>query len=120
MKALRIFVLVLLAVLLPLRGVAAAAAVCGQQAASHTHTVAPSHGHEAHGTASQDDACASQDHDGCDNARHCASSCAATPLMSAWSALVAPSAESSTVFPRFVAPAATFQSGGQDRPPRSS
>jgi hypothetical protein len=118
-KSLRIFVLVLLAMLLPLRGVAAAVVACEQQPASHTQTVVMSHDHEVHGTASQDDACASHDHEGFDKGRHCVSSCAVTPLLSAVPSVATPSAASSTVFPRFAAPAPTFQSGGQDRPPRS-
>ena len=120
MKSLRIFVIVLLAMLLPLRAVSAAAVTCGPQAASHTQTVVMPHDHQMHNSgAAQDDASQVHDHEGFDKTRHCVSSCSAAPLMSALPSVAAPTTASSTVFPRYAAPAPTFQSGGQDRPPRS-
>ena len=43
----------------------------------------------------------------------------AAPLMAAVPSLLTPALLSTTVFPHFAAPAPTFQSDGQDRPPRS-
>lgn len=118
MKSLRIYVVVILAVLLPLRGVSAAVVTCAQAPAPYTQTAGMSHDHQAHGEVALGDASQSHEHDGLDKARHCVSSCAAVPLMSALPSVASPTDASSTVFPRFAAPAPSFQSGGQDRPPR--
>lgn len=108
-----------MAMLLPLRGVSAAVVACDQLEDSHMQTVVMPHDHEVHGAASQGEASGSHDHDGFDRARHCVSSCAATPLISALPSVATPEAASATDFPRFAAPAPTFQSDGPDRPPRS-
>lgn len=118
-KSLRIVVLLLLVMLLPLRGVSAAVVPCEQLAASHTPTMVVSHDHHGHGAESHEDASADHDHGGFDRLRHCLSSCSAMPLMSALPAVASPAMVGLTLFPRFAAPAPTFQSGGQDRPPRS-
>jgi hypothetical protein len=117
-KSLRIFVVVILAMLLPLRGVSAAVVTCAQAPASHSQTAVMSDEHHAQGEVSLGDASPSHEYDGLDKARHCVSSCAAVPLMTALPSVASPTDASSTVFPRFAAPAPTFQSGGQDRPPR--
>lgn len=118
-KSLRIVVLVLLAMLLPLRGVSAAALLCEQQPASHTEMAALAHDHEAASATARDHAQHEHDHGGVDKDHHCLASCSATPLMSALPTIASPAAAGAAVFPHFAAPAPTFQSGGQDRPPRS-
>ena len=116
MKTLRLFVLVLLAMLLPLRGVSAAALLCEQLPASHTEMVAvDTHEHDTASMPGHDYA----SHSGFDKGRHCLSSCSAAPLMGAVPAVLTPTLAGTTVFPHFAAPAPTFQSDGQDRPPRS-
>lgn len=118
-KTLRLFVLVLLAMLLPLRGVSAAALLCDQQPASHTEVVAVD-AHE-HGTAAMpghDHASNDHSHSGHDKGRHCLSSCSAPPLMAAAPTVLTPALVGTTVFPNLAAPVPTFQSDGQERPPR--
>lgn len=121
MKLLRIFVLVLLATLLPLRGVSAAALPCEQQPASHTELVASEHAHDMADTAG-DEHSRQHDHDhiGADKGRHCLSACSVTPLISALPTIASPPAAGTIDFPHVAAPAPTFQSEGQERPPRST
>ncbi|MBX3620782.1 MAG: hypothetical protein KF891_12465 [Rhizobacter sp.] len=120
MKTVRLFVLVLMAMLLPLRGVSAATLLCEQHPASHTEVV--SHDHGGHDMASATDGDHAQhdhSHNGFDKGRHCLSSCSAAPLMAVAPSVLTPTLLGTTVFPHFAAPAPTFQSDGQDRPPRS-
>jgi len=119
-KSLRILVLVLLALLLPLRGVSAAALPCGQQPTSHTELPASAHEHELSGAAALGHAQHEHEHGRVDKERHCQSSCSATPLISALPLLVSPALTGTTTFAHLAAPAATFQSDGQERPPRST
>lgn len=120
MKTVRLFVLVLLAMLLPLRGVSAAALLCEQQPASQTEVVSHDHGdHDMATGLGEDRAQHDHSHNGFDKGRHCLSSCSAAPLMGAVPAVLTPTLAGTTVFPHFAAPAPTFQSDGQDRPPRS-
>ena len=120
MKSLRIFVLVLLAMLLPLRGVSAATTLCEQLSTSHAEAIVLEHVHEMAGDAGHDP---SQQHDhghtGADKGRHCVSSCSATPLMTALPTFASVPRAGTTAFPRFAAPAPTFLSDGQEQPPRS-
>jgi len=118
-KSLRIFVLVLLAMLLPLRGVSAAALLCEQHPASHTGMAVAVHDHATVSATAQDHAQHEHDHRGVDKGHHCLASCSATPLMSALPTVASPATAGTAVFPHFAAPAPTFQSDGQDRPPRS-
>jgi hypothetical protein len=113
-KTFRLFVLVLLAMLLPLRGVSAAALLCEQQPSSHT--VASVHDHELAGASSDDHS--RHDHSDIDKSRHCLSSCSA-PLLMEMPSIAAPVAIGTTVFPHLAALAPTFLSDGQERPPRS-
>lgn len=119
-KSLRIFVLALLAMLLPLRGVSAATTLCEQLSTPHAEALVLEHGHETASDAGHDQ---SQQHDhghsGADKGRHCVSSCSATPLMTALPTFASAPGASTTVFPSFAAPAPTFLSDGQERPPRS-
>jgi uncharacterized protein involved in copper resistance len=123
-KTLRLFVLVLLAMLLSLRGVSAAALLCEQQPVSHTQVVeveVDAHEHDTASMPGHDHANHDHDHghSDFDKGRHCVSSCSALPLMAVAPTVLTPTLAGTTVFPRFAAPAPTFQSGGQDRPPRS-
>lgn len=120
-KSLRLLVLVLLAMLLPLRGVSAAALLCEQQPASHSEAVGHDHGdHDMASAAGEDRVQHDHSHNGFDKRHLCLSSCAAAPLMGAVPAVLTPPLAGTTVFPHFAAPVPTFQSDGQDRPPRSS
>jgi len=107
---------VLLAMLMPLRGVTASGLLCDQRSDPHADTLA-AHDHAMIGADAQDQA--QHDHDHVDKGRHCLGSCSATPLISAPLTLAMPVVAGSTVFPHFAALASTFQSGGQERPPRS-
>jgi len=133
-KHLRIFVLVLLSVLLPLRGAVAATMLCagGAQtqsaatAAGHGHhRMQPDHGrHEHHAaphghannpapdTDSSTDAHAS-------TCQFCASGGCVTPIAPPPFAVASPLLPSSVMFPALSAPAAAYFSGGQERPPRT-
>lgn len=124
MKSLRVWLLVLLAFALPLRGAMAAAMACGS-AATHVHGVAAAghgHAHAAHDSATQH-AHAAHDHAASGHAGpgkcgDCASCCSATaPVSFAFALPQAPPA--TTLFPECRAPAAEFFCGGQERPPRS-
>lgn len=119
MKTFRLYVLVLLAMLLPLRGVSAAALLCEEQPASHTEFVAHAHDHAAATAAEHAHSQPGHDHGDFDKGRHCLSSCSAAPLMAVAPTVAAPMLAGITVFPHFTAPAPTFQSDGQERPPRS-
>jgi len=119
-KTLRLFVLVLLAMLLPLRGVSAAALLCEPHPASHTEVVSHDQGgHDMASATGEDRVQHDHSHDGFDKGRHCLSSCSAAPLMAGVPSPFTPTLLGTTVFPHFAAPAPTFQSDGQDRPPRS-
>jgi hypothetical protein len=116
---LRLFVLVLLAMLLPLRGVSAAALLCEQQPASHAEVlVGDAHDHDMAAMPGHDHANHDRGHVDFDKGRDCLSSCSAAPLMTVVSSVLTPTLVGTTAFPHFAAPAPTFQSGGQDRPPR--
>lgn len=125
MKSLRVWLLVLLAFALPVRGAMAAAMVCAP-AAVHEHAVGfTGHAHgQAHHADSAAHAHAGQGHDAtaghdtADKCSACASCCAATPPLVAGFAL-AQAPPAATQFPEHRAPAAEFLSAGQERPPRS-
>lgn len=124
-KILRIWLLVLLAMLLPLRGAIAAALPCeglGQHAPAGR---APMHHHmdaadaQAHAPASADHGPHRHDHAGPDKCNLCASCCATVPLLLAFSPTVAALDGPVAYFALVPAPAPTFLSDGQERPPRS-
>ncbi|HET7868419.1 MAG TPA: hypothetical protein VFL86_28745 [Burkholderiaceae bacterium] len=118
MKAIRLFVLVLLAMLLPLRGVSAASLLCEQQPVSHGEVMVHAHGHEAANAASHEHS--QHEHAGADKGRHCLSSCSAAPLMATAPSVAMPVLIGTAVFPHFAAPAPAFESEGLERPPRST
>jgi hypothetical protein len=113
--------LLLLALLLPLRGVAGVPLLCEQQPASHAAVALAQHGHghETAGDMGQHHSQADNDHGGVEKGRHCLSSSSAPTLVGQVPTLAAPVANGFIVFPHFAAPAPTFLSDGQERPPRS-
>ena len=131
MKLLRLCLLLLLAVLLPLRGALAAAAPCAgdglpvhlgqahaQGHAMHHHT------HHMHHMASADGHGGPHAHDhGHDDAAKCnlcASCCSAPPLPPTFSPAVVPLEGVPARFAVLQAPVPAFLAGGQERPPRSA
>lgn len=136
MKIIRIWLLVLLAVLLPARGVVAAAMLCppasGQlTAATHLtgkdhHNMMDAAGHEEHEHAHHqhpvhDPGTSSSGHhaDGFGKCNLCCDFCSVTPLLSALPTIPTPLDFSSISFPDLSAPDPSFLSEGQERPPRS-
>ena len=117
MKSIRIWLLLLLAVLLPIRGAVAAAMLCPiagsgapPQAQMHEHEHASSHVH----TAEHDHAKAA------DRCNLCSAFCSLTPLVGSAPTVAAPLELAAAAFPDFSAPPPSFLSDGQERPPRSS
>jgi len=134
LKHLRIFVLVLLSVLVPLRGAVAAAMLCPD--GTHTkaavaaagyghHNVHADHGMQEHHAALHDHAGNhAPDIDSATDAhtntcQFCASGGSVTPIAPPPSAVTSPLLPSSVMFPALSAPATVFFSDGQDRPPRT-
>lgn len=127
-----------MAMLLPLRGVAASAMLCHGAAAGGLAAAAVPAGHDHHGQhgdhaghgAEQEVAAVAPGAVADDPPTHgqqpqkgscqaCASGCCLTPLASAPPAFTGPRLTNTAIFPAPSAPAPAFLSGGQDRPPRS-
>lgn len=138
MKTARICLLLLLAVLLPVRGAVAAAMLCppagvgmneprmghhgpGAHAMAHHGDMAVPHA--ADGTAQHDDGPSLDgDEDTSsvqDKCTLCAAFCSFTPLVNSASGIVMPHVLAAAAFPPLSAPAPSFLSDGQERPPRS-
>lgn len=127
MKFLRLFIVALLAVLLPLRGALAAVAVCEDvDAGERTELVVHSHGaHDGAAQAGQDEV--SHDHgdgvvhshNGVTHVVKCATSCSLTPLAMSDPSLVGSVVVTTISFPAYRALAPSFISDGQERPPRT-
>lgn len=136
MKAFRFWLLLLLAVLLPLRGAVAAAMLCPvagsgmqsewrapsdtHQAMDHVMAHDPAHAAHAH----EGDAAEGHHHgDGqgqaSDECNMCSAYCSITPLVQAVPGLPRPLDPPSVKFPGLSPPAPSFLSDGQERPPRS-
>jgi hypothetical protein len=141
-KSWRICLLLLLAVLLPVRGAVAAAMLCpvagsgaqlelamvGQSAGhaamdaamSHDHTGghdhASGHGHAADTSA---DGQAGHDRAASEACNACSAYCSLTPLVSSLPTLAEPLDPTAVKFSDFSAPPPSFVSGGQERPPRT-
>jgi hypothetical protein len=126
-KVLRIWLLVLLAVLLPVRAGMAAAMACVPAAAAaapgevqltghddhHDHAAA----HHDHGAGSPEvSAAAGHGHGECNL---CSAFCSVTPLPSVAPTVAPPLDLEGVVFPSIGAPAPSFLSSGPERPPRS-
>lgn len=145
-KPWRIWLLMLLAVLLPVRGAVAAAMLCpatGSGAQVELATAGQTVVHEAmdhvlshdqlHGQSDElrhtggHDHAAGASHDGHQSPDHavsegcnaCSAYCSLTPLVSNLPTLAAPLDPATVKFSDLSAPAPTFQSDGQERPPRT-
>ncbi len=139
MKLSRLWLVVLLSVLLPLRGALAVAMPCAPAGGvGHGVPLAEtglaghhaSHGHAGgHDHGAQAGEHALHEHGGGHGHGHgedtdspkcnlCAASCSVPPLPSTSAGLREPTALASVSFPRLSAPATTFQSDGPERPPR--
>nr|WP_145547867.1 hypothetical protein [Variovorax boronicumulans] len=135
-KLLRLWLLVLLALLLPIRGAMAAAMVCPPPAGAAVQQLEEhggDHGHGGHGHGDHGHAEAGHAPGGTDVAADhahaagsadnkcnmCSASCATPPVPSAAGGLVAALELASAPFPDLPAAAPTFLSDGQDRPPRT-
>ena len=132
-RTVRIWLLLLLAVLLPIRGAAAAAMLCpvaetGRQVELRLHDQSIGH-HAVDESAQADHASVHPDHaagghphdDGAgqpDKCNMCSAFCSVTPLVGSLPTVLAPLDSAAASFPDLSAPAATFLSGGQERPPR--
>ena len=136
MKNLRVVILVLLALLLPIRGAMAAAMLCPGEGSGAGAVVAvekgdvampaehglpneqpTAHHHSSDGDASDHDTSVPDGHQTA--CQVCASGCCLTPL-----AFAPPSVQARVLTTSIVSPALTltipaFESGGQDRPPRT-
>jgi hypothetical protein len=126
----------LIAALIPLRGAMAAAMLCptagaglqsevrigGQPMGHHamTDAAAAAQGHAQHDHAHHDHADGAHDHGGGghDKCNLCSAFCSVTPMVGAAPTLPAPDLANAS-FPALAAPAASFLSSGQERPPRS-
>jgi Protein of unknown function (DUF2946) len=131
-KTLRIWLLVLLAVLLPVRGAVAAAMLCppagtGTQtelrlhdhASGHALMDAAEHRHADRGHGSGADAHHDGSADTTDRCNLCSAFCSVTPLIGSLPALPLPQEPAAIRFPDLTVPAPSFISDGQERPPRS-
>jgi hypothetical protein len=131
MKSVRVWLLVLLALLLPVRGAVAAAMLCpiagsGVQTEMQVQVSAADHAaheamheHEHEHAASQ---APSADHEhgkAADRCNLCSAFCSLTPLVGSVPTVAAPPDLSTTPFPDISAPPPSFLSDGQERPPRS-
>jgi hypothetical protein len=128
----RIWLLVLLAVLLPVRGAVAAAMLCpptntqGQLVVAAT-TAATDHGehrhadhlHAAHDAGAGGTGGHHAGSDGSAKCNLCCDFCSMASLLSALPSIPAPLDLSAVSFPRLSAPSPSFLSDGQERPPRS-
>jgi hypothetical protein len=129
-KSIRIWLLVLLAVLLPVRGAVAAAMMCPQSTAAEqaetrgtptTQTQTDHHefmsATEGHG---HDQQTHEEHHSGSsERCNFCCDFCSVTPILSGFPALAPLQELSALSFPALLAPAPSFLSDGQERPPRS-
>ena len=126
MKAFRIWLLLVIAVLLPIRGAVAAALLCpmaGPGIQAEVQAMLAMHeemGHVGHVMVHDDRHHEGKDHDTPDKCNLCAASCCLTPLAGSVPTVVAPLDLMAAAFPDFSAPPPSFISGGQERPPRST
>lgn len=142
-KSIRVLVLLLVALLLPIRGAVAVTMVCaemggaGQRPAStahvhqalhlddadtvvgHHHGDAQAHAdHHAHG-APEHAATDATDSTTSDTCHICASGCGVAALLTAFPSPWVATPVARTLFPSLSLPALDFQLDGQDRPPRT-
>jgi DUF2946 family protein len=122
MKTWRICLLLLLAVLLPVRGAVAASMLCPiakstqENHAVHDHAAME---HPLAGMGGSDDGHSGHDHTASDNCNMCLAYCSLTPLASKSPTPLEPLAPATVKFSELSAPAPSFLSEGQERPPRT-
>ena len=140
MKSWRIWLLLLLAVLLPVRGAVAAAMMCsvagsgvqvelamgaysaGHEAMDEAMSHSGSHDHasgHAHPGVASDDGHPGHNHAASEGCNVCSAYCSVTPLVSAMPTLAEPLGPTTVKFSDFSAPSPSFVSDGQERPPRT-
>lgn len=137
MKRVQIWLLLLLAVLLPIRGALAAAMLCppagvgtqmelrvlDHQLGHHQLMDAPApvvgHDHAMHGHGPESAADGGTQLGATDRCNQCSAFCSLTPLVSSALSMPVPHELGAASFPDLSAPAPSFFSGGQERPPRS-
>lgn len=119
MRTARIWLLVLLAVLLPFRGALGATMLCppAMNAAGHDEHEHADHLHAGHEVGPS--AASGHPTDGLDKCSLCCDFCSMTPLLSTLPSIAKPPNPESVSFPDPLAPVPTFVSEGQERPPRS-
>ena len=128
-KIVRIWFVVLLAALLPIRSAVAAAMLCpvsssGMQSELRMHEHSAMHEATDHAMAHDhgaphDHGSDSHDHAASDRCNVCSAFCSATPLVSDVPTLVTPPDLAAVVFAELAAPPPSFVSEGQERPPRT-
>jgi hypothetical protein len=141
-KSWRIWLLLLMAVLLPVRGAVAAAMLCpvaGSGAQIELAVVGGSAGHAAvddamshhragghdhasghnHAPEASADGHPGHDHAAAEGCNTCSAFCSLTPLLSNVPTLAEPVDPTAVRFPRLSAPPPSFVSDGQERPPRT-
>jgi hypothetical protein len=132
-KYLRTFILVLLAVLLPVRGAVAAAMLCpgesseigtAASAGQGEHDMHAGHDMEMHHAATHDHShgAASDESPSGGHAtacQFCAGGCCVTPLAFSPPSVESPRLAASAAFPALTARVTAFYPDGQDRPPRT-
>jgi hypothetical protein len=118
----RVLLLALLAIMLPVRGVMAAAMLCAPTAADAAGVAVHAHagGHGGAGHAPQDGAHHHDAASGPEACNLCTACCSVPPLAASPVALPLPQPLPATVFPAWSAPAPQFVSDGPERPPRST
>jgi hypothetical protein len=147
MKSWRLWLLVLMAVLIPVRGAVAAAMLCPvaapgartelamaghsaghavmhkamDESMSHHHAVGhdDANGHHQHAAAASVDSLADPEHAASEACNVCSAFCSLTPLLSKLPTLAEPLGPSTVKFRDLSAPAPSFLSDGQERPPRT-
>jgi hypothetical protein len=116
-KTLRLYILLLLAVLLPVRGAVAAAMMCPPSGSGSPHAM---HGSGEHAGHHHEHApSGAHDHAAGDKCGLCAACCTAAPLVGNAPGVSVPNDLRTAGFPALLAQAPSFVSDGPERPPRS-
>jgi hypothetical protein len=127
MRRFRVWMLVLLAVLLPARGAMAAAMLCAPSGPGVPAQMAPAQDRAAHDAGAHDHS--RHEHGGGAHDHHapasqdkcnlCSATCSLTPLVKHVAGVEVPRDLKTAAFPDLAAPAPSFLSDGQERPPRT-
>lgn len=127
MKTARLCLLILLSLLLPVHGAVAAAMLCPAGSGHETTLNAAVVATDSHVAAGADHAQHHHEADtggghataGAEKCNLCCDFCSMTPLLSSPPSIPVPRDLSAPTFPDLLAPAPSFLSDGQERPPRS-